>query len=96
MPMLVVVTDADAMPAFKRALVESGDRGFTVLPTVSGRGRSGLHAGDRVHPGHSSLLFLVVPEEDAPAAIGLLRAVRDREQAAARTRIFSVPAAELL
>jgi hypothetical protein len=93
--MLVVVTDSDAMPAFERALVDSGDVGFTVVPTVSGRGRSGLHAGDRVHPGGSSVLFLVLPDEDGEAAVKVLRKVRDRENVADTTRIFSLPAAEL-
>ena len=94
MTMLVVVADSDAMPAFERALVASGDHGFTVVPTVSGRGRSGLHAGDRVHPGGSSVLFLVLPDEDEEATVNVLRAVRDRENVADTTRIFSVPAAE--
>jgi hypothetical protein len=93
-PMLVVVTDSDAIPAFERALVDSGDHGFTVVPTVSGRGRSGLHAGDRVHPGASSLLLLVLSESEAAGALALLRAVRDREHVADATRIFSVPAVE--
>jgi hypothetical protein len=92
--MLVVVADSDAMPAFERALVDSGDHGFTVVPTVSGRGRSGLHAGDRVHPGGSSVLFLVVRDEDEQAAVSVLRAVRDRENVSDTTRIFSVPAVE--
>jgi hypothetical protein len=94
MTMLVVVTDSDAMPAFERALIDSGDHGFTVVPTVSGRGRSGLHAGDRVHPGGSSVLFLVLRDEDEEATVNLLRAVRHRENVADTTRIFSVPAAE--
>jgi hypothetical protein len=95
MPMLVVVTDSDAMPAFERALIESGDLGFTVVPTVWGRGRSGLHAGDRVHPGGSSLLFLVAPQGEVDAAAELLRRVRDRENVADTTRMFAVPAAEV-
>jgi len=96
MTMLVVVADSDAMPAFERALVDSGDHGFTVVPTVSGRGRSGLHAGDRVHPGGSSVLFVVLPDEDEETTVNVLRAVRDRENVADTTRIFSVPAAERL
>jgi hypothetical protein len=94
-PMLVVVTDSDAMPAFERALLKHGDHGFTVLPTVWGRGRSGLHAGDRVHPGGSSLLFVVLPEKDLPAAAALLRAVRDGAGVGESTKMFSVPAVEL-
>jgi nitrogen regulatory protein P-II len=92
--MLVVVADSDAMPAFERALVDSGDHGFTVVPTVSGRGRSGLHAGDRVHPGGSSVLFMVLPDEDEESTVNVLRAVRDRENVAETTRIFSMPAAD--
>jgi hypothetical protein len=93
--MLVVVTESDALPAFERALLESGDRGFTVVPRVWGRGRSGMHAGDRVHPGGSSLLFLVVPEEDLASTQDLLRRVRDQEGVADRTKMFVVPAAEI-
>jgi hypothetical protein len=95
MPMLVVAADSHTMPAFARAPVDSGDHGFTVVPTVSGRGRRGLHAGDRVHPGGSSVLFLVLPDEDEEAAVKILRAVRERENVAGSTRIFSLPAAEL-
>jgi hypothetical protein len=95
MPMLVVVTDSDAMPAFERALIESGDIGFTVVPTVWGRGRTGVHAGDRVHPGGSSLLFLVASRHDVEAAAEVLRGVRDRENVAETTRMFAVEAAEV-
>jgi hypothetical protein len=51
--MLVVVTDSDAMPAFERALVDTG------------------------------------------RTLALLRGVRDGEHVADRTRIFTLPAAEL-
>jgi hypothetical protein len=92
--MLVVVTDSEAIPAFERALIDSGDLGFTVVPALSGRGRSGLHTGDRVHPGSSSVLFLVLRDEEADAALSTLRRVRDEESVVETTRIFSVPAAE--
>jgi hypothetical protein len=95
MRMLLVLTDTDAMKEFERALLESGDRGFTVAPRVYGRGRSGLHAGDRVHPGASSMLFTVVPEGDLAETLGLLRAARDRAGAAALTKIYSLPVEEV-
>ena len=95
MRMLLVITDADAMREFERALLESGDRGFTVAPRVYGRGRSGMHAGDRVHPGASSMLFTVVPEKDLGETLGLLRAARDRAGAEAVTKIYSLPVEEI-
>jgi hypothetical protein len=95
MRMLLVITDTDAMREFERALLEDGDRGFTVAPRVYGRGRSGMHAGDRVHPGASSMLFTVVPEKDLDETLGVLRAARDRAGAAGVTKIYSIPAEEV-
>ena len=63
MKAVVVITDSEAMRTFERAFVESGGRGFTIVPTLVGRGRTGLKAGDRVHPGASSLLFTVLAED---------------------------------
>jgi hypothetical protein len=86
----VVITDSEAMPAFEAAFLESGDRGFTIVPKVVGRGRSGLKMGSRVHPGGSSLLFTVVPEAEAVATARFLHDVRDRSGAREQTKIFSV------
>ena len=61
MKALLIVTDSEAVPAFERVLAE----GFTVLPASVGLGRSGLKAGDRVHPGSSSLIFTVMTEGGA-------------------------------
>lgn len=88
MKAIVVITDSDAIPAFERALLESGDRGFTVVPTVWGRGKTGFKAGDRVHPGGSSLLFTVVAEEEQKAVLALVREVRDRAGARELTKIY--------
>jgi hypothetical protein len=95
MRMLLVITDEGAMRELERALLEGGERGFTIAPRVYGRGKSGMHAGDRVHPGASSMLFTVVPESDLDETLGLLRAARDRAGAAAVTKIYSLPAEEL-
>jgi hypothetical protein len=88
MKAVVVITDSDAMPAFERAFLESGDRGFTILPTVIGRGKTGLKTGDRVHPGGSSLLFTVLAESDLPATLVFLRGVRDAAGARDQTKMY--------
>lgn len=88
MKAIVVITDSDAIPAFERAFLESGDRGFTVVPTVWGRGKTGLKTGDRVHPGGSSLLFTVVAEQEQEAVLALVREVRDRAGARELTKIY--------
>jgi nitrogen regulatory protein PII len=88
MKAIVVITDSEAVSAFERAFLECGERGFTVIPTVWGRGKTGLKAGDRVHPGGSSMLLTVVPEEDAQPALEFVRGVRDRAGVAAATKIY--------
>jgi len=88
MKAVVVITDSDAMEAFERAFLESGDRGFTIMPTVAGRGKTGLKTGDRVHPGGSSLLFTVLADDDVEGALAFLRSVRDTEGVREQTKIY--------
>jgi hypothetical protein len=92
---LLVVTDSEAVPVFERALAQEHE-GFTVLPAVVGSGRSGLKAGDRVHPGSSSLVFTVMSEGDEARTLAALRQARDAAGHADRTRIwaFDVQAAD--
>jgi hypothetical protein len=93
MKAVIVVTDSEAMPAFERALIEAG-RGFSAFPEVLGSGRTGFKSGNRVHPGSSSLLFAVVPDESWAAVQALLRRVRDEADAGEATRFFAFDAEE--
>jgi nitrogen regulatory protein PII len=95
MKAVVVITDSEAMRAFERAFVEAGERGFTIVPTLAGRGRSGFKTGDRVHPGGSSLLLTVVAESDLASVMDLLRDVRDRAGAVESTKIYAAAVDEL-
>ncbi len=94
MKAVVVITDSEAMPGFERALVEAG-RGFTTIPTGWGRGRSGLKAGDRIHPGASSLLFTIVAEAELAATAALITGVRDSQGLSDETRVFVTPVDEI-
>jgi hypothetical protein len=90
---LLIVTDSEAVPVFERVLAEERE-GFTVVPASVGLGRSGLKAGDRIHPGASSLLLTVAPEEEAASLLELLRRARDGANVGDRTRIWSFPVDE--
>jgi hypothetical protein len=61
---------------------------------VFGRGRSGLRAGNRAHPGASSLLFSVVRDEEVEGTLRLLRELRDAAGAREATKIYSLPVEE--
>ena len=91
MRLLVVITDSEAMKAFERAFLENGDRGFTIVPKVIGRGRTGLRTGDRVHPGGLSLLFTAVPDAEQEATLGFLRGIRDQAGVTGGMKIFALP-----
>ncbi len=95
MKAVVVITDSEAMKAFERAFMESGDRGFTIVPTVLGRGKSGLKAGDRIHPGGSSLLFTVLGEPEVDATLAFLRQVRDAAGVRDQTKLYVAPVEEV-
>jgi hypothetical protein len=95
MRMLVVVTDPEAVREIERDLLARGHTGFTVVPNAWGSGRSGLHTGDRIHPGGTSVLFTVVPQQEAEGVATLIRNARDRAGAAETTRIFAIPAEDV-
>jgi hypothetical protein len=85
---IVVVTDSEAVREFERTCLALPGRGFTIVPSVWGRGRSGLKTGDRVHPGGSSLLFTVVADDQLEATLGCLRACRDGAGVREATKIW--------
>jgi hypothetical protein len=85
---VVVITDADAIGGFERAFLETRSHGFTILPTVVGRGRTGLKAGDRIHPGGSGLLFTIVGDDEAEDVLAFVRGVRDAAGVRDATKIY--------
>jgi len=91
---IVVLTDSEAMSAFERAFLDAG-HGFTVIPAVAGSGRTGLKTGDRVHPGSSSLLLVMVKEDEREETLSLLRRTRDDAGVGQATRIYTFDAEEL-
>jgi nitrogen regulatory protein PII len=66
MKMILMMADASRLESVKADLGELGAPGYTVLPIAEGAGRSGVHSGDRVHPG--ALAVVMVIDEDLPAA----------------------------
>jgi len=90
MKMILLMADAGRFDAIRRDLRDLRAAGYTALPVIEGAGRSGLHAGDRVHPG--GLVALMVVETDDHADPLFEELVRRRDAAGDRvTRLFLVP-----
>jgi hypothetical protein len=96
MKAIMLITDSEAMRDYERALLAGGHEGFTVMPALAGSGRRGLKTGDRVHPGGSSLLLAIVPQEKCSALADLLRLARDEGGHAGSTRMWSFDAEEIV
>jgi hypothetical protein len=94
MKAIMIVTDSEAVPAFERAMAER-HRGFTVLQAVLGSGSSGLKAGDRVHPGSSSLVFTVLPNAELEKTLAALRKAREESGFADETRLWAFEVEEV-
>jgi hypothetical protein len=62
---------------------------------VIGRGKTGLKAGDRVHPGGSSLLFTVLADGDVEGTLAFVRRVRDGAGVRELTKLYLAPVEEV-
>ena len=90
MKMIFVVADEGRSERVGRELLALGARGYTSMPVLEGVGHTGMHAGDRVHPG-ALVSFFAVAEDDVADQIfdGL---VRCRDSAGdCITRLFLLP-----
>jgi nitrogen regulatory protein PII len=63
--MVLMLADGARLDAVRSQLRALGVPGYTVLAVEEGRGRTGVHAGDRVHPG--ALAMVIVVDEDGNA-----------------------------
>lgn len=90
MKMVLMVADAARLDVVRHDLVALGVPGYTVVPVEEGAGRTGTHAGDRVHPG---ALALVVAIDESPRAEQLFDELRKRrdDRGDVITRLFLVP-----
>lgn len=90
MKMVLGIVDAARVDDLRRVLNDSSVPGYTELPVVEGVGRTGIHAGDRVHPGALIAVFTIV---DDGAASGLFESlVRHRDATGdVVTRVFILP-----
>jgi nitrogen regulatory protein PII len=77
MKLVLAIVDAERADATRADLVELGAPGLTELPVTSGTGRTGIHSGDRVHPGGLVVLFAAVDDADAISIFDGLASRRD-------------------
>jgi len=90
MKMILALVNAARLDALRHELVSAGAPGYSVIPVAEGSGRSGVHAGDRVHPGALAAVFIV--DEEAKATQLLDRLARWRDDSGDDiTKFFLLP-----
>jgi hypothetical protein len=88
--MILMVADATRLEAVRHCLKEMNAPGYTVLPVEEGAGRTGVHSGDRVHPG--ALALVMVIDEDAKAEAMFDELVRRRAECGDEmSKLFLLP-----
>jgi nitrogen regulatory protein PII len=88
--MILMMADATRVDTVRRDLAALGAPGYTVLPVAEGSGRTGIHAGDRVHPG--ALALIMVAEEDDQAERLFQELVKRRDaHGDLMSRLFLMP-----
>ena len=88
--MLMIFADANRFEAVKRDLMELGAPGYSAIPVIEGSGRTGLHSGDREHPGSLIALFAVASDDQVEGMFDLIKEKRD-QAGDVITRIFMLP-----
>lgn len=90
MKMIWMVADAARSAAIRADLAELEVQGYSVLPVAEGSGRTGHHAGDRIHPG--GLVAFVIVDEDATGTRIFDQLTERRDRAGDKiTRLFLLP-----
>ncbi len=88
--MILIYADAFRLEAVRQTLKELNAPGYTVLSIEEGSGATGVHSGDRVHPGALALVMVIVDETRADAMFDEL--VRRRDGVGDHmSRLFMMP-----
>lgn len=90
MKMILAMANAARIDALRDELKAAAVSGYSVLPVAEGSGRSGVHAGDRIHPGALAAAFVVESDERAVALFDRLVGWRD-DAGDEVTRFFLLP-----
>ena len=90
MKMIMILADATRLAEVRQALSHLGAPGYTVLPVEEGAGATGIHSGDRVHPGALALVMVILEDARADSLFDELVRLRDR-QGDPMSKLFLLP-----
>jgi nitrogen regulatory protein PII len=77
MKLVFAIADAGCLDELRANLRRFDVPGYTILPVAEGSGRTGLHTGDRVHPGALAAVMIVAQDDQATQLFDELVRCRD-------------------
>ncbi len=96
MTALLIFVDADRAGDVERLLEARGLPGYTEIPNVLGKGRTGRKLGTRAFPGSTTLYFTVATRADGEGLVRSLRELRDSRGPAEGLKVYAFNSEELL
>jgi nitrogen regulatory protein PII len=90
MKMVLMMADASRIDQVRKDLAAVGAPGYTVIPVAEGRGRTGIHSADRIHPGALAMVMVI---DEAPNAERIFEEMAKRRDAHGdlMSRLFLLP-----
>lgn len=96
MTALMIFVDADRARDVERLLEVRDLPGYTEIPNVLGKGRTGRKLGTRAFPGSTTLYFTVAPRPEGEGLVRALRELRDSRGPAEGLKVYAFNSEELL
>jgi hypothetical protein len=96
MKLLMIFVDADHAEDVHRLLEEHGVPGYSQLPNVLGKGKTGHKLGSRAFPGSSTLFVVILAEGECAGLCDRLKEMRDRKDPEEGLKAYILDTMEVL
>ncbi len=96
MKLLMIVVDSDHKDDVEKILDTEAHAGYSEVPTVLGKGRTGKKKGNRAFPGSSTLFFTAIEGETCEGLCDELKALRNEVGPEEGLRVFTLEAEMVL
>ena len=96
MRLLLIVVDSDHKEDVERILDAEAIEGYSEVPTVLGKGKTGKKKGSRAFPGSSTLFFTAISGDTCAGLCDELKSLRDRYGKEEGLRVFTLDAEMVL
>jgi hypothetical protein len=92
MKLVVIAVDQERQGDVIAVLEQAGVRGYSIIPSVLGRGETGAHFGTRAFPGANAMVIALVSPAELERARAGLQAVEASLRPGQGLMAFGLPA----